>query len=152
VVGADRLPAGGAADFVDGQQSANRIVPELQNLREGAIIRLAPEPGPFFEVALVEPENTLVLHALVDGPSDGRPAGTHYANVSWAFVLDGQPDGSTRLIVRQRLDYFPRPENTLLWRVITEPLNFVMERKMLLGIRLRSEIAANLDPAAAPAD
>jgi hypothetical protein len=32
--------------------------------------------------------------------------------------------------------------NTLLWRVMTDPLSFVMERKMLLGIKERAEASA----------
>ena len=32
--------------------------------------------------------------------------------------------------------------NFVIWRILTEPLHFVMERKMLLGIKQRAEAAA----------
>jgi hypothetical protein len=48
-----------------------------------------------------------------------------------------------RLIVRGRGDYNPDLRNAclnfLLWRVIFEPAHFIMERKMLLGIKQRAE-------------
>ena len=53
---------------------------------------------------------------------------------SWAFVL--VPEGAhTRLVVRSRYG-FPR---TVGQRVITEPIHFVMERRMLLRIEQRAE-------------
>jgi hypothetical protein len=45
------------------------------------------------------------------------------------------------LIVRSRGDYPPTLASFLIWRVIAEPLHFVMERKMLLGIKQRAGAA-----------
>ncbi len=56
---------------------------------------------------------------------------------SWAFVLRERPDGSTRLLVRERYAY-AQP-----WaRLVVEPVqavSFVMSQKMLRGIRNRAE-------------
>jgi hypothetical protein len=51
-----------------------------------------------------------------------------------------QPLGvrSTRLLSRTRYDYSPLPLGIPL-RVVLEPLQFLMERRMLLGIRSRVE-------------
>jgi hypothetical protein len=66
---------------------------------------------------------------------------------TWAFVLCEQPDGSTRLLSRERYGYKRR------WaRLIVEPTqvaSFVMSRKMLLGIRDRAERSPQPPPAAA---
>jgi len=48
---------------------------------------------------------------------------------------------TTRLIIRFRQEYESTLGNTIIWRVFTDPINFVMERKMLQGIKLRAEQA-----------
>jgi hypothetical protein len=53
-------------------------------------------------------------------------------------VLDRRVDNTTRLIVRARLDYEPSLPAKMLWGMV-EPINFVMERKMLKGIKERAE-------------
>ena len=65
-----------------------------------------------------------------------------WGRICWAFVLEPIDDRTTRLIVRSRGDYPPSPANFVIWRILTEPLHFVMERKMLLGIKQRAEAAA----------
>jgi len=58
---------------------------------------------------------------------------------SWAFVLREQPDGTTRLLVRERYAYTQR------WApLLVEPVAvvaFVMSQRMLRGIRDRAEQA-----------
>jgi hypothetical protein len=56
-------------------------------------------------------------------------------------------DQHTRLIVRQRCTY--SPNHAVLWHIV-EPLNFVMERKMLLGLKVRAETAAHVEAASQP--
>jgi hypothetical protein len=54
--------------------------------------------------------------------------------------LHQQPDGTTRLITRNHLDYAPRSfAFKAIWEWITDPIGFVMTRKMLLGIKQRAE-------------
>lgn len=121
--------------------SADRIIPEFQHLEVGSTIPLAP--GGFdIPVAAVEPGRVLVLHG--DTRSGNAPVALQmkpgeYMNTSWTFYLDGRADGTTRLIERFRADYNPSPQNTLFYRVFLEPGAFLMERKMLLGIKERAE-------------
>jgi hypothetical protein len=111
--------------------TADRVVPELQDLRAGDIVRLGPEGYPAYPVAAVEPGCALVLGGTTPA------TGAH----SWVFFLEPLDEQTTRLIVRSRDDYPPTLANFLIWRVITEPLHFLMERKMLLGIKQRAETA-----------
>jgi hypothetical protein len=115
--------------------SADRIIAEYQHLAVGDKVRLGPEGYPFFIVEGVEPGRALVLRS---GMGDQQETS---AVSSWVFFLDECRDGSTRLIARQRFAYEPGLGNLLIWRVFTDPISFVMERKMLLGIKQRAEAA-----------
>ena len=110
--------------------SADRVVPEWQDVAPGDELRLHPQV--VLGVAQVDPGRALV----VDGrPPDGSP-GPPYG-FTWSFVLRKHPHLATRLIVRERYDY------TEPWSpVVVEPLAFlsaVMTHKMLRGIRDRVE-------------
>ncbi len=56
----------------------------------------------------------------------------------WAFILDPIDDKTTRLIVRSRSGPKEGPGRFLIF----DPAHFVMERKMMLGIRERAEARA----------
>ena len=121
--------------------SARRIVPELQQLRVGQLIRLAPSPGPAYRVGLLDPLRLLVLVGADTGSrqpdGDGKAGGLA---VSWQWLLLPLDGGRrTRLIARQRYDY-PRRQR-LLWR-LANPVDFAMERRMLKSIKARAETAA----------
>jgi len=120
--------ASGAADFVDGARSARRIVPELQALAVGDLIRLGPEPMPAFAVAQIEPERALVLHGA---------EGADGAGASWAFVLEPHGADATRLIARFRLTYPPTCANRLLWGA-SEAAHLIGAQKPR-GIRQRAQ-------------
>jgi hypothetical protein len=105
--------------------------PELQYLAPGDEIRMGPEGSPFFRATRVEPGRALVLQAA--DPKTGAPA-----PASWSLVLIPQ-DGETRLISRQRNQFAPTMANFLIWRVLIEPLSFVMEQKMLRTLKARAE-------------
>jgi hypothetical protein len=126
-------------------RSSRRIVPELQQLRVGDPIRLAPGRGPCYRVGLVEPPRLL---ALTGADPETEQAGREVTGglaVSWQWLLEPLDDGRrTRLVVRQRYDY-PRRQR-LLWRLLN-PIDFAMERRMLKGIKARAEA---LTPTVAP--
>ncbi|MBL8679161.1 MAG: hypothetical protein JNK05_08335 [Myxococcales bacterium] len=109
--------------------NSSTLEPRWQNVAVGDRVGLGPEGYPFFVVKELVAGSRLVLLA---GGGEGEPAN------SWAFVLRATPAGS-RLIVRSRYDYPATIGQRLLWRAITEPMHFVMERRMLLGIRDRAE-------------
>jgi hypothetical protein len=118
--------------------SADRIVPELQNIEVGDEVLLGPEFG--YDVALLEPGRSLVLRGGFPMENIAPPYDS-----TWAFVLRAGPDKTTRLLVRERYAYKRR------WaRLIIEPteaISFVMSQKMLRGIKERAERTAALPPA-----
>lgn len=67
--------------------------------------------------------------------ADGKGRGAY--DCTWAFVLRDRPDGSTRLVMRERYGYSRRWAGVLIEPV--EAVSFVMSRKMLMGIRDRAE-------------
>lgn len=119
-----------------GIHSADRIVPEWQDVAVGSEVRLHPKGA--LTVVAVEPEEHLVLRP---GPlrapgSASMPAGFPF-DYTWAFVLRHHPGRQTRLIVRER--YEPRvgwagPAVEALCVV-----SAIMGIKMLRGIRERAE-------------
>ena len=128
-----------------GMHSADRILPEFQQLAVGDIIPLSASGG--IPVRRLEPERVLALGGTLD-PRTGQPAGAGAwdgrrvsgprLEVGWTFVLQPLGARSTRLLARTRYDYSPLPLGIPL-RVVLEPLQFLMERRMLLGIRTRVE-------------
>ncbi|MDQ1737383.1 MAG: hypothetical protein QOH56_3634, partial [Pseudonocardiales bacterium] len=82
-------------------QSADRIVEEWQSIEVGSEVNLYPGFG--LMVAHVEPGRSLVLRG--GATMGGKPAPYDF---TWAFVLTERPDGTTRLIVRERYEYTRR--------------------------------------------
>lgn len=114
--------------------SADRIVPEWQTLDIGDQVKLHPEVP--LEVAFLEPGEALVLRGGVPLGESAPPY-----DFTWAFVLGEQPDGTTRLLVRERYAYTKGWAPLLVEPV--EAVSFLMSRKMLRGIRDRAEEAAS---------
>jgi len=120
--------------------SVERILPELQDPQVGELIRLGPKGYPCFAMASIEPGRSMIL--ISADPKTGQPVGYSnqrnkgYSIATWQFTLQPLEKDATRLLVRQRLAY--SPELAWVWR-LTEPVGFVMERKMMLGIRERAE-------------
>jgi hypothetical protein len=78
-------------------------------------------------------ERVMVLHFL--DPRAGRSI------LSWAYILNAIDEGTMRLIFRFKLDPEPRWLWALGYALLVEILHFVMERKMMLGIKERAESA-----------
>ena len=120
--------------------SVERIVPELQQLEIGDAIRLVPEDAKVplaLHVAILDPGRALVLRTPDAPPA---PASAHSLPVAtWAFVLREHDAGETRLLVRWRSAFEPTLRGRLTNQYLLEPVHFVMERKMMLGIRARAE-------------
>ena len=127
--------------------NADRIVPELQNLKVGDGIKLHPKAPPL-PAALIEPHRALVLHAKDYVPEDASagPSKSKTDNIfstSWGFYTDRIDDNTTRLIIRWKVYYNPTLKNRLsLGPFTVGPIGFTMDRKMLLGIKQRAEAAA----------
>jgi hypothetical protein len=110
--------------------SADRIVPEWQDVRVGDQVRLAPEVALF--VVFLERGRSLVLRG---GIPIGKTAPPY--DFTWAFTLRDRPDGTTRLLVRERYGY-TRPWAPLIVEP-AEAVSFLMSQRMLRGIRDRAE-------------
>lgn len=107
----------------DGKPSADLIISELQDLRVGDQILMAPGLGP--EVKAIEPGRWIVS----GGDSD-----------SWCLALYPEDGSGTRLVSRWRTKW-PMSPATVFWIAISDPGAFIMERKMLKGIKRRVEAA-----------
>jgi hypothetical protein len=105
-------------------KNADRILPEGGNLEVGQTIDCAGN----LQVKAFEPGRHLVL----------GPAPKTGVEATWAMALYPEGDAATRLVSRVR----SRPRRSLkglFWTVLLDPGQFLMERKMLLGIKRRAE-------------
>ena len=108
-----------------GMHSADRILPQFQDLKVGDAQRLGKR-GPVLRVSVLEPERALVMRS-----DDG--------NWIWAFILVREGTG-TRLISRNRIAVPGAPPAVrALNTYLMEPGSLIMERRMLLGIKQRAE-------------
>ncbi|MBL8204551.1 MAG: hypothetical protein JNM09_10005 [Blastocatellia bacterium] len=114
-------------DLVDNSRrlSAERIIPELQFLKVGDAIPTSPNQGLIVEK--IEPERLLVM--TIRGEK---------TTLSVTAMLNEVEEGKTRLIVRLRLNYSWGVRRSLYFQIF-EPGDFVMMRKMMLGIKRRAE-------------
>ena len=122
---------GVAGSVDDPRGSANRIIPELQNLEVGDEIRMMPEDMgmPGYTVVSIEPDRALVTHI-----DDENAA-------SWVWVLDPLDAETTRLIVRFRQKWEPGLMGLAIW-IGDELGSLVMQPGTLRGIKQRAEAAA----------
>lgn len=113
------------------------IRPDLQEVAVGDFLRFVPtdfpaQPGPGLYVKRMVQNEAFILCFGIEGSPDEPCTST------WQFVIHPQPDGSTRLILRNRISDQESWQNTTFGRLFMIP-TFVMERKMLLGIKERAE-------------
>jgi hypothetical protein len=156
-----------------GMESADAIMPELQDLGVGDTVRLAPIGGPdglIMTVERLEAPALLLFRTDRTGATqaDGvegngpevSPAGDYFAGgpaASWAFILRPHDGGATRLLSRWRMSWAPSAAADLFNGTIVEPIHFALEEKMLRGIRDRVERGSarpvqSPDPGPAPRD
>jgi hypothetical protein len=110
----------------DGQPSARHIHPEWQQLRPGDQILMMPGTG--FDVTAIRDGHYFTVRA---------PDQT----VSWCLAVEPAGQRSCRLISRWRARWHVTPASAA-WIALSEPGAFIMERRMLLGIKARAEQAA----------
>ncbi|HEX8036090.1 MAG TPA: hypothetical protein VF510_19690 [Ktedonobacterales bacterium] len=112
-------------------KNSERILPEFQELKAGDMI---PDLGP---VKAVEPDRYWLLAGH-----------ENWGDVSWVMALEPLDAQQTRLISRTRynLRWGPLlrglPPQMVPFYLFFEPGEFVMVRKMLLGIKRRAETLA----------
>jgi hypothetical protein len=109
----------------DGKPSADRIVPELQELGVGDRIPMLPGFGP--RVIEVEPCRYLLAGDAKDG--------------TWCLAIYAHEEGA-RLVSRWRQDWKVNGLASRFFVLLADPGAFVMEQKMLRGIKRRAETAS----------
>lgn len=134
-------------------RNADHVVPEWE-LKVGDLVRLGPPGYPVHKIVGLERGRWLLLAGADlktgEAPDLPTPDQTEYTNYSWLFYLHQRPDGATRLITRNRLDYAPRSFLfKMTWEWFTDPIGFVMTRRMLLGIKQRAEMTPVHQPVTA---
>lgn len=118
-------------------RNASQILPEHQDLIAIAGIRLAAK-APAMPLAVVEPGRGFVLFGG-GNVGTGRPAP---GATSWGIFVEPAGPDSCRVLSRQRNTWEGGLGATLLFGPwLIEPISFVMDRKMLRGIKRRAEAA-----------
>lgn len=107
------------------------IIPEFQHLQVGDVLHTAPEGG--FRVEELVPERLLVM--MIHGSEIGFNVA-----ISCVILLEPLDCDSTRLVVRLRAVFHGL--RARLWALLFDFGDFVMMRKMLLGIKQRAERVA----------
>jgi hypothetical protein len=122
--------------------SSDAILPEYQQIVPGDEIPFGNGVG--VPVIRVDHERTLLLGASIDletglplVPDESKRQ--RFISMTWAFVLRPIDSTSTRLITRFRFEQSPRGLGASLYPLMIELPHFVMERRMLRGIRDRAE-------------
>ena len=108
----------------DGLPSADHIVSELQGLEVGDTIPFIQDMGP--RVKEMVPPRWIVCAGEED---------------TWCLALYSVDNDHTRLVSRWRVAWNVTPAS-FLWILISDPGAFLMEQKMLRGIKKRAERAA----------
>jgi hypothetical protein len=109
-------------------------------LQVGDAILIDPEGGGY-TVAEIAPHRHLVL--FMDGTGDSevdRVFRQANASSTWTFLLNEPEPGRARFVVRwqARWDLLRSPVSFLIGLML-DPIEFIMERKMMLGIKERAE-------------
>jgi hypothetical protein len=133
-------------DLLDngGIPSADRIVPEYQQIEIGDTVKATPKGDFGFPVAIIEPDKQLTMAGTLNtetgedaDPND--PTLEAYFSGNQTFLIKEIDDHRSRLIFRMRIDWNPGATRTLANKGIVEPLSFVMARKTLLNVKRLTE-------------
>jgi hypothetical protein len=138
----DRLENLAGADI----HNLEQIVPEMQHLKVGDFVPMAPVewgvPMGGFTVVAVERERAIVWRQGWPEDVEKLSSSDAQSRGTWAFVLEEIDKGTTRLILRERGGHKPRMRDVIFNYLFIERQHFIMERRMLKGIKERAEIAA----------
>lgn len=132
-----------------GRPSAREVHPEWQDIALGDYIKYWTRrygPVDAWEVAVLEPNRFLGLHALSDlrgriiDPKQPRPSA--YTEGLWAFVLNELPGGRTRLVIGGYQTFRPRWLGRFLDYWLYPSVVWVMQARMLAVLKRNIERAA----------
>lgn len=121
-------------------QNAKYIAEEWQTRKVGDTVWLARKDRYHGEarqtVAVVTSNRALVLVSAVDYESISAGG---CARGSWAFILERLDSRTNRLILRSRAGRSASIWQRVYAYLLFDPAHFILERKMMLGIKHRSE-------------
>lgn len=116
-------------------ENAEAIHPEWTRVRVGDELRMHPGErfGVMPIVSLAE-GRWFLAHASFEPAEEGN-------GVSWLFCIEPLPEKRSRLISRFRSRYPNTLKDRLQFGYLAEAIGFVMDRRMLLGVKRRVERA-----------
>lgn len=134
--------------------NADHVLPDAQEVHLGDPFRLHPDMPPL-RVQVLVPGRAVVVGGRIDlatgGPAPDRetaPQGTPTTEpsrlfaCSWAFLVEPLSDDRCRVVSRFRVTHPDDLGSRLAYGAgLLEPIGFVMDRRMLLGIKERVEAA-----------
>jgi hypothetical protein len=124
-------------DLLDnlGRPSAREIIPDCQDIKPGDLLPMSPDGKHGIRVHSLDRPRWMIW---------GTPGDT-----TWVWVLDPQPDETTRVITRVRSRYrWLSP--SIAFSLLLEFADIWMMRRMLLNLRERIEVTT--PTATSPAD
>ena len=137
--------------------SANRLLPEYQQIQAGDLICDGPEYASYFRVERVDPPHALVYRSIrhprsgsqIDIADPESPARVEKQlrdsgkdiDFTWTLVLNELAGRRTRLVVRTRGDYGPRTSSLLV-----TPLGLVDATYGVAMLRAIARRVENLEP------
>ena len=131
-------------------ENVEDLHPEWQGLRLGEGLKMHPDMAPA-PIVLIEPERCFAIYSHLDLETgegiDHKPIVpyAHFLAVSWLFFLEPTSTTTCRFISRFRTDYSDDLDSRFRYGpLVTEPVGFVMDRKMLMGIKGLAEASAAL--------
>jgi hypothetical protein len=128
--------------FPNNGPSADRIVPELQQLRVGdRILDGPPEANCAFVVDQLCERHHLVLRSREHLPPGWVERFGAWIDFTWAFVVEEVEGGRTRFVFRSRARLGPWWVRALYVAAMV-PADFVMARQMLRGVAARAAPSA----------
>ncbi len=122
--------------------NADRIHEEWQDLRLGEDFVALDSAGMMkMTIAVMEPERAFVVRSGAPGEPPQAPGSFFRGELawSWGFYLEPLDERTTRLLIRCRAAWADTTAAKLAKPVLLEPVHFLMEERMLRGIRDRAE-------------
>ncbi len=123
--------------FLADIHNVDYLMPRLQERRVGESVWMAP-PHRYggkgrMKVAQIVPNRALVL--VMPDDFERVTRGERARQGEWQFLLEPVDARTTRLIMRGAAPDHP----SFLYRLMFDPAHFIMERRMMLGIKERAE-------------
>lgn len=119
-------------------QNADHLHAEWQQIQAGGGLRLHKNMEPM-RIMAAEPGQWFVAHIRLDPKGNNAGEPKSFAALSWLFFIEALDNGlRSRVISRFRADYSQDWAMRLSFGpLLTESVGFVMDRRMLLGIKER---------------